>query len=526
MILMTDGLKGVAGESLKSGLEKMTGGTLKALFAGATMTTLVQSSSATTVATIGFVSAGLLRFEQAVGLIFGANLGTTSTGWMVALLGLKFKISSLALPLIGVGALMKLTSNKKLAAMGMAFAGFGLIFVGLDILQDGMGSVSKSMTPDSFPEATIIGRILLILIGGVMTIVMQSSSAAVAMTLVALSSGTIELQQAAALVIGQNVGSTVTAGLAAMTSDSVAAKRTALAHVGFNAVAGVVAFVGLSPFVWLIAKIFEEFQEPDPSLLLAAFHTAFNLIGVFVLVPLVKPFVRWIERVIPETKTDLARHLDPMVLLVPPVAVEASRRVLLEIEGLVLDRQLELLESEKLKGEWSRVEELDKALVDVREFLEKIHTTEASPLAHAQHVAMLHALDHVRQGKKRALEIDYARGQRGDDTLKRNGERLARSLRDAKHWLISGASGSGPDLESLARDLARARSAYRSELLLDTANGKLSAAEAEARLSAALWQERVAHHAWRAVRYLGESGIKGSAETHADIGDTTSPAAA
>jgi phosphate:Na+ symporter len=502
MSLMTEGLKGVAGEGLRAWLERATGSTLKALGAGALITALVQSSSATTVATIGFVSAGLLRFEQAVGLIFGANLGTTSTGWLVALLGLKLKVSVIAMPLVGVGALMHLVGKLKVGSLGLALAGFALVFLGLDALQAGMAGMGDRLTPASFPAPTFGGRVLLVLLGLVMTLVMQSSSAAVAMTLTALHAGSVGLEQAAAMVIGQNVGSTVTAMLAAWSSGSAAARRTALAHVAFNVSAGVVAFLILGPFVWVIDEVLHEMGQEDPALILAAFHTMFNVLGVVILLPLMGPFVRWIERMVPEVTPELARHLDPMVLHVPPVAVEAARRVLLELEGRVLERQVAMLRGER--GAWAQDDEVSQGWRAVRVFLEKIHTREASAQAHEQHVAALHALDHVRQGMERAREEGLLPAVLGEQALEHNGARLAEALEGVVQWLLSGGPGRGPALEGLARELEGARVAQRAEVLRRVASGELSVADAEGRLAAALWHERAAHHAWRAVRYLAE----------------------
>ncbi|MFP5380591.1 MAG: Na/Pi symporter, partial [Vicinamibacteria bacterium] len=179
--------------------------------AGAGITALVQSSSATTLATIGFVSAGLLSLPNAIGVVIGANIGTTATGWLVSLLGLKLSIGKIAMPLIGVGALLRLLARERLAQAGLALAGFGVIFVGIDALQAGMAALAGRVDPAQFPVAGLAGRLLLVLLGVLMTVIMQSSSAAVATTLTALSGGAITLDQAAALVIGQNVGTTVTA---------------------------------------------------------------------------------------------------------------------------------------------------------------------------------------------------------------------------------------------------------------------------------------------------------------------------
>ena len=178
MILMTDGLKSLAGDALRSILIRYTANRYSACAAGAGITAIVQSSSATTVATIGFVSAGLLPFQNAVGVIIGAALGPTSTGWIVSLLGLKLSVGKIMLPFIGFGALARLMTRGKPAQIGTVVAGFGVIFVGIDTLQGGMEGLSQQFDPSSWPQATIAGRALLVLIGIAMTVVMQSSSAA------------------------------------------------------------------------------------------------------------------------------------------------------------------------------------------------------------------------------------------------------------------------------------------------------------------------------------------------------------
>lgn len=201
MILMTDGLKAVAGDSLRGVLSRFTGNRFSAVTMGALVTALVQSSSATTLATIGFVSAGLLGFGNAVGIMLGANLGTTSTGWLVGLLGLKLSIGDILLPFIGLGALARLIGRGRLAHAGSALAGFGVIFVGIDVLQGGMQELAENFKLDAFAQPGLAGRVWLVLIGAAMTVVMQSSSAAVATTLTALSSGALDLSQSAALVV-------------------------------------------------------------------------------------------------------------------------------------------------------------------------------------------------------------------------------------------------------------------------------------------------------------------------------------
>jgi phosphate:Na+ symporter len=310
MILTTDGLRTAAGDALRRVLLRFTGGPYKALLSGALVTALVQSSSATTLATIGFVGAGLIRFEQALGVILGANIGTTATSWLVAWFGLKFSVSSLAYPMVGIGALLKLFLRGRWSHVGLALAGFGIIFIGIDTLQGGMKSLSHILTPQQLPDDTFIGRILLIGLGLLLTAIMQSSSAAMATTLTALDSGSISLQQAAAIVIGANIGTTVTAGIAAVGA-STAAKRTALAHAVFNTVTGGVAFLLLPALGFLIAHMDTRWSKGNAALSLAAFHTFFNVLGVLIHLPFLQRFAALILRLIPDRGPPLTRLLDP-----------------------------------------------------------------------------------------------------------------------------------------------------------------------------------------------------------------------
>lgn len=198
MVLLTDGLKAVAGDALSAALVRFTGTPTKAFTSGALVTLMVQSSSATTVTLIGFVSAGLLTFPQAIGVVMGASLGTTGTGWVVSVLGLKISLGYYAMPLVGVGALMRLLTRGRGRSLGMALAGFGLIFIGIEALQTGMQGLAAVFDLARLPATGWWGHLLTMLIGALMTVVMQSSSAAVATTPTALHADAVNFDQAAA----------------------------------------------------------------------------------------------------------------------------------------------------------------------------------------------------------------------------------------------------------------------------------------------------------------------------------------
>src|SRR5271168_1804141 len=332
MAVMTDGLKALAGSSLRAVMARAAATSLRGTFWGAVITLLVQSSSATTMTTIGLVSAGLLTFPQGLSLVFGANIGTTGTGWLVAAFGVRISLTAAALPIVFVGALLKVVGRGRLAAAGAAIAGFALILVGLSTLQQGMGGLAESLHPSDLPTVmnsagaiTLSGLanvLLLVVVGAVMTTVMQSSTAAIAVTLSALYAGAVGLDQALALVIGQNIGTATSSAVAAIGASSTA-KRLAAAYIAFKLVAAVIA-IALFPFV--TPAIVRASQAIDSTALLAAYHTAYNVIGVAVLLPLMGPFTRLIERFVPERGSAFTKYLDPASLRSPMVAVEAVRR--------------------------------------------------------------------------------------------------------------------------------------------------------------------------------------------------------
>jgi phosphate:Na+ symporter len=504
MVLLTDGLKAAAGDALRRVLTHFTGGPFKALFSGVAVTALVQSSSATTLTTIGFVSAGLLTFPQAVGVIFGANLGTTSTGWIVSLLGLKLNLGAVSLPVVAAGALMRLLGAGRIGAVGLALAGFGLIFVGIDMLQVGMADLALRVDPAGLPGSTVAGRLLLVGAGLVMTVVMQSSSAALATTLTALASGTIDLQQGAALAIGQNVGTTVTAGLAAIGA-SVPARRTALAHVLFNVLTGAVAFAVLPVMLHAAYATAGPGAGSSPTML-AAFHTIFKVLGVAILLPLVPQFCRLIERMIPDRGPVLTRHLDASVRALPPVAVEAARRTLFDVLHVAAAAAAERLAGNGGPARQTRTEACARALEEVRGFMAQVRSAPDAPATYGRHVATLHVIDHLQRFLD-ASEEAAGRPVNGDARLAEAAGILQRALATVEDWTDLEARGPAEALATLSRALTPPRDAHRRELLELTARGEVSPAEASRLLERMRWVDRLAYHLWRAVHHLSETPV-------------------
>lgn len=513
MVLLTDGLKAVAGDSLRVVLSRFTGGPVRAFATGMGLTCLVQSSSATVLTTIGFVSAGLLTFPQAVGVVMGAAVGTTSTGWIVSLLGLKFSVSVVALPLVGLGALARLLSGGRLASAGIAFAGFGLIFIGIDVLREGMGGLGTVLDPTRFPGDALGGRVLLILIGAAMTVVMQSSSAAVVMTLAGFDAQTITLDQAAALIVGQSMGTAVTAAIATIGA-SVPAKRTAMAHIVFNISAGVMAFLLLPVFlsvaeaVWPSATGAEggagaarsgDARAHVPPVALAGFHTAFTLLSAALVLPGAKAYAGLITRLVRDRGPVLTQRLDPTVRSVPAVAVEAARLTLVDIAKVAVEAVRGRLAGESDGVRAARLGAAEAALAEIRVFLTGVGASAESESVHRVLVSTLHALDHT----SRLVDVIGRRLPMPDSPgILRAKSLLAGLTTIVEQWLEGDHKGLPQQIESIARELADMRRRQRIVVLERTAAGEAGAGEALVALDAMRLLDRMAYHMWRIAHHL------------------------
>ena len=332
MVIMTDGLKALAGARLSQWLADTTSSPWSGAATGAVSTAILQSSSATTVAAVGFVGAGLLTFSQSLGIIFGANLGTTITGWMVALLGFKLKLGSLLLPVIFAGVMMRFFASARLAQAGLALAGFGLVFLGIDLLQQAAAGHADIVNLEPLAADTWLMRFKLLALGILITLITQSSSAGVATALVAINAGAINFPQGAALVIGMDVGTTVTAAIATVGASS-SARRTGLSHVTYNLMTALGALLLISPFTWCWPLLTQSPILSNPEIALVAFHTTFNLIGVFLILPFTPRFAQLMETLVPETLPRYHRVLDKALLAEPGAALLATRQIIMVTDG-------------------------------------------------------------------------------------------------------------------------------------------------------------------------------------------------
>jgi len=526
MSVMTSGLKALAGSGLRTTLGKAAATPLSGAFWGAFVTLIIQSSSATTMTTIGLVSAGLLTFSQGLGLVFGANVGTTGTGWLVALIGVRVSLTSAALPMIFVGALVKLIGRGRVSAAGGALAGFALVLFGLTTLQQGMSGLAEQLHPADLPAiygpgvswySGLFGVLILVVVGLAMTAVMQSSTASIAVTLSAFFAGAVGLDQACALIIGQNIGTATSSAMAAIGASSTA-KRLAVAYILFKVIAAVIALV-LFPVT--IPLIVHASRTIDGVTLLAGYHTAYNVVGVAVLLPLIDRFTRFVERILPERASPLTRCLDPAALETPLAAEEAVRRTVARALGAMCGSLGAALTAHGTAPSVSVMEASD-ALRRAREFMSEASGPPESEREEVRLASTLHALDNASRVAEVAGEKDGLGPAPSGPEGVRAVELCAEAMRHAGS--IAGELGALPDdpepvgagetsteqalvqLEQSARALRELQPAYRKATFGSVAAGAVKPDEASARVDYFRRLEALAHHAWRSAAHLVDAG--------------------
>jgi len=303
MRVMSDGIQKVAGERLNSVLNFMTKNPFLAVFTGFSVTCLVQSSSATTVMVVSFVNAGLLSLVQSIGVIMGANIGTTLTGWIVSILGFKFNIATIALPCVGIGVPMTFSKNPMRKDLGEVLIGFGILFLGLNFLKGSVPDIKHNPEVleflSNYTSMGFLSLLLFVAVGTVLTFIVQSSSAAMAITITMAFKGWIDYPTAAAIVLGENIGTTITAYLAALRAN-VSARRAARAHMLFN-LAGVIWMLALfSPFLKLVDIIVPgpSFDPKHIPTHMAMFHTLFNICNTTLFVGFIPQIARLVEKLV------------------------------------------------------------------------------------------------------------------------------------------------------------------------------------------------------------------------------------
>lgn len=420
MKYMSEGVQAVAGNSLRRMISLVTNNRFTAVGAGTAVTMLVQSSTITTVITVGLVNAGLMQLYQAIGVIIGANIGTTITGWVLVL-----NIGRYGLPILGIAALVFVFSKKdRPKFMGMFVMGLGMVFFGLELMKNGFAPMNDMPTfveAFSWFEATSYAGVMrAVLVGCILTAVVQSSSATLGITIGLAATGIISFPTAAALVLGENIGTTITVVLASIGAN-VNAKRAAYGHVLFN-VSGVLWITLIFPiYIRLVGGIIESVHGANPLTVtlmdtsalqyaavvtagIALTHTGFNVANTLLFIPFLRSYSRLLERLVPdpeEKEVDRLKHLDARAVSAPVLAVEQSRgeivqmgRSTLKMIDWIRDLAFNGLEDQKkIEKTFNREAILDNVQQEVTEFLVEVLDSNV-PLAIAEEGRMQLRLAH------------------------------------------------------------------------------------------------------------------------------------
>ncbi len=401
MFLLEEAVKALAGKSFKKLIRSYTDGRLKAIGSGSLVTAILQSSSAVSLMVLAFVGAGVMSMENAIGVIMGSNIGTTFTAWIVATLGFKLKIEGFALPLIAIGGvgIVSSDSSSKLFHACKLLIGFGFLFLGLDYMKGCVEGVAHNFDLSRMPD---FGLWLYLVVGILTTAIMQSSSASIAIALTALNSQLISFNMGVAMVIGANVGTTITVLLGSI-GGIQAKKRVAISHLLFNVITGVIAFLAIPGLVWIVKLVFDI--QSNSVMGLALFHTLFNIIGVLLFLPFIGLLTRQLIKHFPDRKAVLTVFLDKTPTEVTDAASAALRK---EILHLLLECQfynLRLLHiDEKLVFDQdSPFEIFKKKKIPLVELYEKMKLLHAEIFAFYSRLQAHKLEEHEAKGNERII---------------------------------------------------------------------------------------------------------------------------
>lgn len=383
MNLMSSGLQKASGDKLRGFLSAMTSNPFKGVMTGLGITSIIQSSSATTVMVVSFVNAGLLTLMQAIGVIMGANIGTTVTAWLVSWLGFKADISILAIPLMALGFLFSNSKKNQRQNIGEIVVGFCLLFLGLSFMKESVPDLNETpqvlefvKTWSSYGFSSVL---IFLAFGTALTLVLQSSSATMALTLIMLSMGWIPFEMACAMVLGENIGTTITANIAASVGNTQA-KRAAMSHTLFNVFGVLWALIFFKPFLSLVEGIIESLGVTDPNTAalygLSMLHTLFNTINTLLLIW----FVKYIEKAVvwivktpknQETETFRLKYISAGYLATPELASEQALDEIIHF-AQISRNGLGYVKQAVEEKSVDKFEELNKKLVKYEEISDRI----------------------------------------------------------------------------------------------------------------------------------------------------------
>ncbi len=418
MKLMSESLQKVAGDKMRSILAAMTSNRVKGIFTGFLITAIIQSSSATTVMVVSFVNAGLLSLAESIGVIMGANIGTTVTAWLISILGFKVHMSTIAIPLIGIGFPLLFSKNTRRKSWGELVIGFSLLFIGLGYLKESVPDINSN--PEllhflrNYTDLGYLSLLLFLAVGTLLTVIIQSSSATMALTLVLCFNGIISFEMAAAMVLGENIGTTITANLAAMVAN-VSAKRAARAHFIFNVFGVVWILIVFYPVIKLINWIVVDMGLSSPltnpasiPIALSIFHTAFNITNTFIMVWFVRLIEKTVIKMVPDKDSDeefRLKYINTGMVSTSELAILQARKeiyvygervtkmfsLVKELFTVVKDKKFE-----KLVKKIEKYEEIvDRMEVEIADYLAKVSENELSKSGSLKIRGMFEMIDNI-----------------------------------------------------------------------------------------------------------------------------------
>ncbi len=440
----SDGIQRAAGEKLQSTLNFMTKNSLMAVLTGTVVTIAVQSSSATTVMLITFVNAGLLTLTQGIGVIMGANIGTTLTGWIIAGIGIaKFSIASLAVPIFGLGFFMSITKRRSdsFKSYGSALMGLALIFLGLGFISRAIPEPSPDMLLflRNFSNLGFVAVILAVLAGMVFTVLINASSATLAIVIAMASQGIIDFNIAVALTLGANIGTTFDAFLASIAAGaSTSAKRAAWAHILFNVLGTVWVLIVFKPFIALVDwTVPGDISPTNIGIHIAMLHTLFNGVNTLILLPFVGKYAALLERIIkekPEEEEMRAIYLPRSLMATPELSLLHARREIADMASIarsMFDRVKKNLETEEADFEaeiqWFTAKEnyVDTMYEELSKFLLAVTTTDLSERTRARVGIKLRIIAELEIMTDECLSIAFLLKKKRNKRLRFDSESLA-----------------------------------------------------------------------------------------------------
>lgn len=425
MMALENGFKVFTGGTLERLLQRSTDKLWKSLSFGIVATTITQSSSLVSVITISFLSAGLLGLTQGVGIIFGANLGTTTGAWLIAGLGLRVNIAAYAMPMLIFGVVLSFTSSKTLKGLGNVLTGLGFLFLGIHYMKEGFETFGQSIDLAEYAVPGLAGLMLFTAIGVFATVVMQSSHATLVLIITALAAGQITYENALALSIGANVGTTITAIIGSI-SANIAGRRLAAAHLIFNLTTGILALVFIRQFVVAVelGADWLGIAPNDHTLKLALFHSLFNLTGIALMLPLMSRLVVFLETHLKPAPSTVSspRFINETMMQMPDAGLEAARKEIGHLFANVFDIMALVLHADPIrlrKGE--QLELLANAPERVREIdVDDYYRRRVKPL-HADILDFLARLPTEDKQSRQAFVLRAAT------------QHLIEALKDLKH---------------------------------------------------------------------------------------------